>query len=351
MSAGKTATPPTAMQRSKVCGVGRAQRHADTTRSIPARSARRSVRANPPRARAPRRPGPGRRPPRRARKAAPRSAACATSRRTTDQPVEPRVQRLRRLVARDLGRQLRPVLDVGRVADHGVELARALEQVGVHEANVEPEPRRVGARHHQRILADVGRRHREIGALVLEREGHRAAARADVDHARGRRQPERRLDQGLGLRARDEHARVDPQVEVAKALEPRDVGHRLAADRAAPHGVLEDAHGRPLHGRATVGEHLEAVDAQRVGEQDLGVQARRVDPRGAERDHRRVERLAHRRACHREAQLGAAACTSSRRRFSSAESPAVSSSSSPSSTASRLWTVSLMRWSVTRRSP
>ncbi len=47
----------------------------------------------------------------------------------------------------------------------------------------------------------------------------------------------------------------------------------------------------------------------------------------------------------------AAACASSLRRFSSACSPAVSSSSSPARTWSRLCTVSLMRWSVTRRSP
>ena len=343
--------PPTAMQRSKV----RASAAPSATRPPPARSrrGRRGARCveSRRRERAPRRPAPGRRPPRRRGRRPPRSPACATSRRTTASPSSPAYRACAGSWRAISGASSAPILDVGRVGDHGVELARAVEQVGVHEADVEPQPRGVGARHGQRVLADVRRGHREVRALVLERERHRAAAGADVDHARGLRQPQRRLDQRLGLRARDEHAPVDVEVEVAKALDARDVGHRLAAHRAPAHGVLEDAHGRALHRRPTVDEQLEAVDAQRVGEQHLGVQARRVDPGGPERDHRGVERLAHRRADHGATQWGAAAWTSSRRRFSSAESPAVSSSSSPSSTASRLWTVSLMRWSVTRRSP
>ena len=150
--------PPTAMQRSKVCGVGGAQRHAATTRSMPARSARRSVVVKPRRARelldGERLAGAHLHGEERGLPLGGLRHEAAHHR----QPVEPGVQGLGRLVAGDLGGQVGPVLDVGRVGDDRVDLAHAVEQVGVHEGDVEPEPRGVGARHGQRVLADVGRR-------------------------------------------------------------------------------------------------------------------------------------------------------------------------------------------------
>ena len=222
MSAGKTATPPTAMQRSNVSASAALSATPTTTRSIPARSARRSVRAKPGRARELR---DGQRLAGADLEREEGGAALGGLRHQPAdhvQPVEPGEQRRGRLVARDLGRQLGAVLDVGRVGDHGVELARR-PRAGRRARSATSSPSRAALARAtaERVLADVGRRHREVRALVLERERDRAAAGADVDHARARRQPERRLDQRLGLRARDEHARVDLQVEVAKALDAR----------------------------------------------------------------------------------------------------------------------------------
>ena len=238
-------------------------------------------------------------------------------------------------------------LDVGRVGDHGVGRGRAVQQVGAGERDVEAEALRVGAGDGEGVVADVGARDLEVVPLVLQRECDGAAAGADVDDAGAAGQVERGLDERLGLGPRHEHARVDLQVEVAKAARAGDVGDGLALDRAAAHRGLERADRGALDGRVAVDHQACAVDTQRVGEQDLGVEAGRVDARGGQGDHGRVEGLPDRRGGH----YVAAACASRRIRFSSAVRPAVSSSSSPSRTASRLWTVSLMRWSVTRRSP
>ena len=125
-------------------------------------------------------------------------------------------------MARDLGRQLRAVLDVGRVGDHGVDLAHALEQVGAHEADLEPQPRRVGARDDERVLADVGRRDREVGALVLERQRDRAAAGADVDHARALSGRSSAASTSVSVSGRGMSTRGSTcEVEVAKALDAR----------------------------------------------------------------------------------------------------------------------------------
>ena len=158
------------------------------------------------------------------------------------------------------------------------------------------------------------------------------------------------LDEQLGLRARDEHAAVDGEVEVAEAAAAEQVGHRLAIERAAADELLERARGRPGDREVAVGVERGAIDPERLGEQQLGVQARGVDARGLERHQGRVQRVAHRRAG-RAAAHAVVACSSSLRRFSSFCSAFVKPSSSPSRTCSRLCCVSLMRWSVTRRSP
>ena len=178
---------------------------------------------------------------------------------------------------------------------------------------------------------------------MRERQRDRAAARPDVDHARALREPERDLDEQLGLRPRHEHARVDEQVDMAKALAPEDVGDGLAPDRAPPHRVLKSTY-RGTRDLATgIGEQRGAVDAERLGEQQLGIQARRVRPGRADRDHRGVQRLADRRPAERGDPRHAVAWSSSARRFSSFCNAVVNSSSAPSSTSSRLCAVKLMR--------
>ncbi len=111
-----------------------------------------------------------------------------------------------------------------------------LEQVALEQRDVEPEPLGVGARDGQRVRAGVGGDHLEVGPLGLERQRDRARAGADVGHARARRQLERRLDEVLGLRPRDQHARVDAQLDRAEALACRGCRRPARARAGAPRG-------------------------------------------------------------------------------------------------------------------
>ena len=159
------------------------------------------------------------------------------------QAVRARVEGHRGLVAGDVGGERAAVAvgDVGRVGEDGVERALdGLQQVALEQLHLEREPLRVGARDRERLGARVGGDHVEVRALGLQRQRHRAGARADVGHARAARQPERGLDQVLGLRARDQHAAVDEQVDRAEALGAEDVGDGLAL-RAAHRVALEAA--------------------------------------------------------------------------------------------------------------
>ena len=121
VSAGNTATPPTLMQRSKPSAWAPRCAHAvpTTTRSRPARSCRTPTAANPAshssRGHRHRLLGPDleRHQPDGARH--PRHEPANHL-----QSVGPGEQRARRLIARDLGRQLRPVRDVGQVGQHRI---------------------------------------------------------------------------------------------------------------------------------------------------------------------------------------------------------------------------------------
>ena len=125
MSAGNTATPPTAMQRENVAASsgGQHQRRATTTRSMPARSRRASAAANAGLARERRDRGglalpqlDREQPDARARR------ACATSRADHVQAVVAGEQRdLRGSCARPRAAAASPVGDVRRVGEHGVE--------------------------------------------------------------------------------------------------------------------------------------------------------------------------------------------------------------------------------------
>ena len=88
------------------------------------------------------------------------------------------------------------------------------------------------------------REHVEVGALVLERERDRPRAGPDVDDPRALGQLEAHLDEQLGLRSRDQHARVDGEVDVAEALRPQQVGDRLVADGPPLDEIAERAHRR-----------------------------------------------------------------------------------------------------------
>ena len=160
-----------------------------------------------------------------------RRRTAPTSGSSRDQPADqiepvgaPAVQRSGGLVPGDLGRPApRPVRDVGQVRQHCVRSQLRREEVGLEEADVgRPQPRRVGPRDRERVGADVDPDH-------APGPGARRRARARPRRSRCRRRrpsvpaAERSagLDQQLGLRARDQHPRVDGQLSSRNHRRPR----------------------------------------------------------------------------------------------------------------------------------
>jgi len=131
----------------------------------------------------------------------------------------------------------------------------------------------------------------QIGTLLLERERHGAAAGAEIEHARARAQSNRDLDEQLCLRARDQRARIDAQLQAAKRTPSDDVGDRLALDRASTHSVLEGTHRRTGYKQVGVAQQALASDAEHVREQQFAVQARCLTPGGGNRCDGTVERV------------------------------------------------------------
>ena len=158
----------------------------------------------------------------------------ATSRRTTSRPSRPGEAARRRARGADLGRQLRAVLDVGRVGRRR-RRRRRRRRAGRRARSATSSPSRAALARatSSASVADVGAVTTRSGRSSLSAS---ATAPLPVPTSTTRApcgSVERRLDERLGLRARDEHARVDLQVEVAKALDAGDVGDRLAPDRSA----------------------------------------------------------------------------------------------------------------------
>ena len=173
--------------------------------------------------------------------------------------------------------------------------------------------------------------------LVHDRERDRAGARADVEHRRLgdlAQVLETALDDDLRLGPGNERTVVYLQRQPAEAPFAEHVGERLAAAAA----IDENARAAELvlRERAVVLEiEVEPGDAERVGEEMLGVEARRVHALRGEVVGRAGENLPDRH------------CSSARRR-SSAASASVNWSRSPWRIWSSRCTVSLIRWSVSR---
>ena len=91
------------------------------------------------------------------------------------------------------------------------------------------------------------------------------------------------------------HPRVDRELERPEALAADDVRDWLALAPPQDHG-LERAN--DVAGQLGIGVAVQcgAVDAHRGGEQDLGIEARCVDARRAQRDRGAVQRVANRDA-------------------------------------------------------
>src|SRR6266511_1531163 len=145
-------------------------------------------------------------------------------------------ERLARLVARDLG--LEPIdlgrVDVGRVRDDQVEGAlQSGKELSLDELDAirESGSRPVLIGHGQSALR--GLRGDDARPRMLIRDGERDRARADADVEDARlshigEELEAALDDRLGLRPGDEHARIDSKAEPAETPLAQEVGERLA---------------------------------------------------------------------------------------------------------------------------
>src|SRR5687768_1594585 len=176
--------------------------------------------------------------------------------------------------------------------------------------------------------------------FVSDGESDRTRSCPNVEDARlidVAKKGETALDYDLRLRTRDERAPVDSEHEPPEPPLSENVRKRLAAYAPLHEGtqlgilLLVESHVRRVQLRAREAEH--------VGDEVLRVHARRGDagfvelardvPNDVERDQ-------------------AVATASKARRRSSAASASVKSSSSPPRIPSRRWSVSFVRWSVTR---
>ena len=223
-------------------------------------------------------------------------------------------------------------LDVRRVRDDEVVRAtrQTCPQVVLEQLDRQPGPRRVLAGQRERIGRDVDRGHAGVRMLVRDRERDRTAPRADVEHPRSlepMQMGERALDDDLRLRSRDQRPRVGGQRQPAEPPLAEDVGDRLPP-RAARHELAIPIELACLERPVEVGVQLDPLPPERVSEQQLRVESRRLR-RLAEMLGRAPEHLPHGHA-------------SSARRLSSAWSASVKASSPPGSTFSR-FTVTFTR--------
>ena len=231
------------MQRLEGLGVGRDDRHRrpTTTRSMPARSRCRSTcreaRGAQQRARPP---APGPAPTSTRRSARRRAGGAGPERRTTSSPSAPAKSATRGLVARDLRRQRRAVAlrDVGRVGRRSRRPSPApSSRSACDERDVEPEPRRVGARDGERVRADVASRPRRGRAARPSAPARRRRCpcrrrrtRAPLRQARAPPRPAARSPAAARARARRPASSSRRKPSAAD-----EVGDRLALDRPAAH--------------------------------------------------------------------------------------------------------------------
>ena len=140
-------------------------------------------------------------------------------------------------LAPDLGRALEDgrVGDVGEVGEDEVDL---LVEILVRKAlldrdlEVDAEPLGVLAGDFGRLGREVGGGHLQVRALVEQGEGDGAGSGADLVHAGALGQLGGDLDQQAGLPARDQHPRVDGDVDPLEGLVAEDVGERLVLGAA-----------------------------------------------------------------------------------------------------------------------
>jgi hypothetical protein len=141
------------------------------------------------------------------------------------------------------------------------------------------------------------------------RQGHRdgAAPGPDVGHGERRRagrarrasqslgdRAEREVDEDLRLGARDQGPGVHGECRAVELLEAADVGHGLPRGTPVDEGEEASRRLRP-HGTLGMGEDGGSLDAERVGQEQLRVQARALRAARAEAVDRGRQVLADRR--------------------------------------------------------
>ena len=117
-----------------------------------------------------------------------------------------------------------------RIASHTP--GQAVEQVGLVPGDARPSLA-VASCDRECVGAPIRACDAQVGALVGEREGDRPAPGRQVEDPGAGGQLEADLDEMLGLGTGDQDARVDGQLDPAKAAPAEDVGDRLAEDRPA----------------------------------------------------------------------------------------------------------------------
>ena len=171
--------------------------------------------------------------------------------RIASRPSSPEIERLAGLVLGDLGCEAEPLVlaDVGEV---GERRGRSRPAAGRRRwATSSDRSRRAALARatstaageaSEAVTTRSGRSSRSASAIAPE-PVPTSCTRAPCG------QLERDLDQQLGLGARDQHARVDGELDVAKPLPAEDVGDRLALDAAA-HVLADQRAPGPRRARA-----------------------------------------------------------------------------------------------------
>ena len=299
-------------------------------------------RARPRSAPAPRRPR-GRSPP--ARHASETRASNAS---IASSPVGSRDERLARLELADLGRQ-HPNRPRSRTAGWRSP-GRSARPRGRH-AQADPLPipsrSRVYLRHRERVSEVSVAMTAALRQLVGDRQRDRPRAGADVEHRRrlAPRSPARPAARSPGAGSAPAGR---PRARSGESPCGRGCRRPARARRAA--GPSPRTHAPPPRSTPAsgVGGEPRAVEAGRLGEQQLGVEPRRSRPRPPRARRSPTASASRDGPGDGGAHRPSAVCASSRARFSSAASAEVNSLRSPSRTSSRLCAVSLIRWSVTR---
>ena len=232
--------------------------------------------------------------------------------------------------------------DVGWIRSDDVEAAagQRIEPRAFEEAQVpQPEPGGVALRDGKRRGTHVRRRHRGVRALMGDSERDRAAARAEIEDGRASAVAEcgeHALDGELRFRPRHQHVRRHLEVERPELAPPGEVGDGLPGE-PAPGERLERQQFFGAQRPVGVCGERGAAGAGDVRDQDL-----RVERRGRRRG---AEPLPERREHAGDARHSSAASSSAR---CSRASASITSSRLPSTMSSSLYSVSSMRWSVSR---